>query len=419
MTRVVFAPETFNLAETTRAIEIARHLPEADVLFTGYSRAYAPLVEEAGFAFRMLSPELSASDGRQLIKVDQGRALRHPFTESVIRARVRSEMAAFESFGADAVVIGTTLSTFISARASGVPLVHAKPFAYSLPHLSRATSFPVLPDGRAAGRAANRIAAGLVRAAAPRLTFRPRAFRTVPGEFGVRLPRQTLAALDADVNLITELRALHGARAPELPPNYRLVGPIYARLPGEVPDRVKDLANGRRPVVYLALGSSGNRRLLLRLLAALADCPVEVLAPVRQYLGPADLAAVPGNVHVTDLLPAHRLAPFIDLSVIHGGQGTVQTACLSGKPFVGVPLQFEQRYNVAACVRYGNAVQLSPHRLTPRRVREAVRACLQSAGLRDRAAELAREAAGEDGALASADHIRALIAGGAAYPPHG
>jgi len=42
-----------------------------------------------------------------------------------------------------------------------------------------------------------------------------------------------------------------------------------------------------------------------------------------------------------------------DLSVIHGGIGTVMTACLSGTPVVGVGMQPEQEVNLECLVRKG------------------------------------------------------------------
>ncbi|WP_229116029.1 hypothetical protein [Parenemella sanctibonifatiensis] len=44
-------------------------------------------------------------------------------------------------------------------------------------------------------------------------------------------------------------------------------------------------------------------------------------------------------MHVHDFLPAHKLAGLIAASVIHGGEGTVQTACASGARFAGIGLQ--------------------------------------------------------------------------------
>ena len=64
-----------------------------------------------------------------------------------------------------------------------------------------------------------------------------------------------------------------------LPESYRVVGPVFARMPGEVPQEVLDLRGTGRPVVYLAVGSSGQRHLVLQLLQALA---VQAQHPARR-----------------------------------------------------------------------------------------------------------------------------------------
>ena len=89
------------------------------------------------------------------------------------------------------------------------------------------------------------------------------------------------------------------------------------------------------PIVYFAMGSSGERGIIAEILRAFSGKPYRVIAPVRKLLNgmPVD---IPPNVLVTDWLPAHKVNPMADISVIHGGLGTVLTACLSGTPIVGV-----------------------------------------------------------------------------------
>ncbi|MGW8531122.1 MULTISPECIES: glycosyltransferase [Nocardiopsidaceae] len=414
MSTVLFAPETFNLAETTRAVEVARHLRDRHrCVFAGYSERYAGVVEDAGFEYHRLSPQLTDAQADQLIRFDQGRSPNHPFTEDVVRARVGSERELNALVRPAATVIGSTLSQLVSARADGIPLVHVRPFAYSWPHLRQARSLPLL-DGR--GRLAGAVNAGaavLLREAARYTSYKPRGFARVAREYGVALPRRTVEALDGDLNLIASISGfLHPYR---LPPHYRWVGPIYARLDREVPPQVT-LAAGRareagRPVVYFAMGSSGRRDIVLRVLGELSRMPVTVLAPVAHYLEPGDLEGLGRHVHVFDLLPAHELGGLIDASVIHGGEGTVQTAVASGRPFVGIGLQMEQRSNIDDCVRFGSAVGLTPARARGERLRRAFEAVLHDPGLRARAEELRDRLAGTDGARAAADHVDALVRG--------
>ncbi len=412
MSTVLFAPETFNLAETTRAIEVARHLRDRhECVFAGYSERYAGLIETAGFEYHPLSPELTEAQADQLIRFDQGQGVNHPFTEEVVRARVESELALNALLRPAATVIGTTLSQMVSARADGIPLVYVKPFAYSWPHLRQASSIPLAAgSGRLAG-AVNVGAARLLREAARYTSYKPRGFVKVAREHGVRLPHRTVEALDGDLNLVASISGyLHPYR---LPPNYRWVGPVYARLDQEIPTRVSELVEEARQtdqkVVYCAMGSSANREIVLRVLHELSRLPITVIAPVARYLEPGDLEGLGPGVHVFDLLPAHKLGDLIDASVIHGGEGTVQTAVASGKPFLGIGLQLEQRWNVDDCARFGNAVGLSPRQARGERLRRALETLLHDPLLRTRAEDLQRRLSGIDGARNAADRIHALI----------
>ncbi|MBQ1084261.1 glycosyltransferase [Nocardiopsis sp. B62] len=412
MSTVLFAPETFNLAETTRAIEVARQLRgRHECVFAGYSERYAGLIEDEGFEYHPLSPELTDEQADQLIRFDQGRGVSHPFTTERVRARVQSELALNKLLRPSATVIGTTLSQMISARASGVPLVYVKPFAYSWPHLRQADSLPLLRGNRRLSRAVNTGAALLLREAARYTTLKPGGFSRVAREYGVRLPRRTVEALDGDLNLVASISGY--LRPYLLPPHYRWVGPVYARLPLEVPPEVEHLvktARGAdRRVVYFAMGSSGNRDIVLRVLRELSRLPVTVIAPIARYLEPGDQERLGPHVHVFDLLPAHRLGDLVDASVIHGGEGTVQTAVASGKPFLGIGLQLEQRWNVAECVRFGNAVGLTPHQAEGEQLRRALESLLRDPRLRTRAEKLQRRLADVDGARNAADHIHELV----------
>ncbi|WP_017587405.1 nucleotide disphospho-sugar-binding domain-containing protein [Nocardiopsis ganjiahuensis] len=412
MSTVLFAPETFNLAETTRAIEVARRLRDRhECVFAGYSQRYAGLVEEAGFEYHPLSPELTDAQADQLIRFDQGRSANHPFTAGVVRARVESELELNTLLRPAATVIGTTLSQAVSARVSGIPLVYVKPFAYSWPHLRQARSLPLAPGNGRSARTVNAGAARLLREVARYASYKPRGFARVAREYGVRLPRRTVEALDGDVNLITSISGyLHPYR---LPPNYHWVGPVYARLDQEVPPEVSELVgkarDADRRVVYCAMGSSANRDIVLRVLRELSRLPVTVIAPVARYLEQGDLEELGPRVHVFDLLPAHKLGDLIDASVIHGGEGTVQTAVASGKPFLGIGLQPEQRWNVDDCARFGNAVGLSPQQARGERLRRALETLLHDPWLRTRAEELRRRLSGIDGARNAADRIHDLV----------
>lgn len=402
--RVLFAPETFNLGETTRAVEVAKAVEAAggEVLFMGYSRRFADYVREAGFTLILLDPELSERDADQLIAVDQGRSLRHPFTTDIVRRRVASERALIECWGPRCIVIGTTLTMFISARASRVPLAYVRPYAMSRGHLTRMVTFPLVPGNGPVASRVNRAMGRLVGRLVRSLRWKPRSFRRVAADHGVRLPPRTIEALDADLNLIASLFPVLDQRP--LAAGEVAIGPVYARAPGQLPEPLRQLADLDRPVVYVGLGSSAGRRLALVVLEQLSVLDIEVVSSAGKYLTTRDRAALPTNVQVYDFLPAHLLAGSIDASVIHGGEGTVQTACASGAPFAGVGLQAEQRLNLEECVRYGNAIRFTERDLRRGELPGIVDRLLHDAPLR-RAARTVRELSQPVGSPRSADLI--------------
>jgi len=408
---VLFAPESFNLAEVTRAVEVAGRMPDdVECVFAGYVRRFAHVVEDAGFTFRELAPELTDQQIDQLLALDQGRGLRHPFTEAMLRERVANERALIREIQPAAVVIGTTMSQFISARAEGIPLVYVKPFAYSLPHVRHLRATGLLPRDTRLQRIIDSAAATAVRQIVPRIPLVPRSFPRVARAHGVTLPRTALRALDADLNLLATAPHLV-PEGVELPANYRVVGPIFASLPGEAPSLVSQLAAHPQPLVYFAVGSSGNRDLVRTVLAGLGRAPCHVLAPVGSYLTEDDVAELPGNVHVTDWLPADRLGEAVDLAITHGGEGTVQTSSVQGWPFVGIPLQMEQRFNVQTCVGFGSARLVSARQARRTNWSALVEDALADHDLRYRAARMAELLKGIDGPGTAAASIAALIDG--------
>lgn len=407
---VLFAPETFNLAEVTRGIEVARRMPaEVRCQFMGYSRRYASVITEAGFDLTLLEPELTDREAEQLYALDQGRGVRHPFSEEMLGRRVAAERALIRELDASAVVIGTTLSQLISARAEDVPLVYVRPFAYSVAHVTSMRRTGLLPRTSRGVRLLDGALAGVARTAGPRVPLVPRSFPRVARSHGVRLPSSALHALDTDLNLITTAEHLipDGVR---LPDSYRVVGPVFASLPGEVPPVVAELTGADDPVVLFAMGSSGNRDLVLAVLRRLGDAPCQVLTPVRSYLTDDDIADLPGNIRVTDWLPADRLGDAVDLAVTHGGEGTVQNSSAQGWPFLGIPLQMEQRFNVQACVDYGSARLVGPRRARRADWPTMIAEALADERMRGRADAMAAELRDVDGPGAAAAEIRALWA---------
>lgn len=410
MATVLLAPVTCNLAETTRATEVARALaPRHRVVVMGYESTYARHITDAGLDYRPLEPAWTLRQQRQAIAFDQGRTIRHPFSRSLVDARIDAERSLIGEVGADAVVMLTNLTSLISARAARVPLLYPVPFALTRPHVAQTPSLGLVRGRTPWAHGADRAVSAAMRWTYNRAPLAPRAFARAARAHGVRPLRTIASLLEADWNLLTVLEPeLAGY---DLPPGYVRVGPIFAHLPGQVPAVIRQLAATDAKLVYLALGSSGNRKLALGAARALGEVDAHVVAPIRHFLTPADEAGLPPNVTVTPLLPAHLLGGLVDAAVLHGGQGSVQTACASGVPFVGMGLQPEQAWNVAVCERAGNAIALRPADVGTPLFTAAVRRVLYDERIRAAADRVRRDYEGEDGATATAAVVEDVLVG--------
>lgn len=118
---------------------------------------------------------------------------------------------------------------------------------------------------------------------------------------------------------------------------------------------------------------------------------------MKFQLSQAPNVRIPSNVLVTDWVPAVQVNKMADLTVIHGGIGTVMTAALAGKPVVGVGMQMEQVANLACLERLGFAIRVRKSHNPSRKVQEAISKLLNDQSAKSKAAGFAEVVARWDG----------------------
>lgn len=145
MKTVLFAPETINIAETTRMVEIAKLVKDRyNCVFVGYSDEYSYIITNSGFEFISLKPWLTKEKTEHLWKVDRMESFADPFTEEELEQRVRSEIEVIGRLHASAVIMGFTLSFAVSARVCKIPLIYVMPFPLTEPFLR--DNLATIPD---------------------------------------------------------------------------------------------------------------------------------------------------------------------------------------------------------------------------------------------------------------------------------
>ncbi|MCP4641795.1 MAG: hypothetical protein GY851_15235 [bacterium] len=405
---LVFAVAGYNLAETGRMIEIAKAAKQSfEVLFLSYGGRFEGLIEEAGFTLKKMNPRLTPQKLAQLQVVLSGETWNTLgyFSAAELAPRVENEVALFREIRPAAVLTGWCLSVTISARAAQVPFVNVlhstsitewyeaglQPWPDRLHWLRRLFS-----EDRLTRRFNRRILTS---------TFPLRPYNEVGRRHGLKPFTSFIDALEGDYTLLADIPEWVGLS--EVAPNKRYVGPLVAKLDADIPEEVARIPRDK-PIIYFAMGSSGKAKLVASILEGFEGKPYRVIAPVKGLVDRLDVK-VPSNVIVTGFLPAHKVNPMADVSVIHGGQNTVMNACLSGTPIVGMGMHPEQEANLEACARKGFAIRLNKWRHTATNVFEAIDTQLANEAARRKVEAFRDQLAQWDGPANAAGFLREIF----------
>lgn len=127
---LLFAPAAFNLAETSRMVEIAeaiaRH-PVAsqafDIHFISDGGDFERLIDKHGFALTRMEPRLTKKNIEFIARVDRGEKFAPAFTDAELIQRVDNEIACLKQLKPVAVVTGSYVTIPVTCRVLKIPLV--------------------------------------------------------------------------------------------------------------------------------------------------------------------------------------------------------------------------------------------------------------------------------------------------------
>jgi len=365
MKTIIFAPITFNLSETTRAIAIARAISnDFNCHFVSYGGVYESLIEKAGFPLTRLEPRLTPKAIRNIYALDHGRWIGAPYPADAVRQMVRGELVLYKQLHPAAVVTGINPSNCISCPTAQIPLVWLVQSGMALNTAARGRKlknmdvldgFPLrwLPDDMRTKL--SELFVDLV------FGVSARPFNLVASEYGLKPFQSMEDFIHSGYHLLVTEPS--GFSDLEFPPAARFLGPLITRLEIPLPEEVLNLPRDL-PVIYFAMGSSGRPDIIKHIIQGFKGKPYRVIAPVKELLG-QQAFQVPENVLVTSWLPALEANQLADITVIHGGIGTVMNACLAGKPVVAIAMSPEQLINIENLVTKGFAIRIPHRELSP------------------------------------------------------
>jgi MGT family glycosyltransferase len=196
--------------------------------------------------------------------------------------------------------------------------------------------------------------------------------------------------LSADRLLVLTGDPLEYPRGDDLPAHVRFVGAQSWDPPAEAPAWLDEPGD---PWVLVTNSTDYQRDEALPLAAveALRDEPVRVILTLADAYDTVDLEPAP-NIRVERFVAHGPVLARAAAVVTHSGMGIVQKAVAAGVPMVAVPFGRDQPEVARRVAEAGAGVRLPARRLTPERLRAAVREALamrpaaEAAGARLRAA---------------------------------
>jgi UDP:flavonoid glycosyltransferase YjiC (YdhE family) len=410
--------------DTTRAIALATalreycpsgHILEIDFLSCGSQ--FEPIIEKAGFNIVPCQPRVKGES----VADDLGWDFPEFFgSESIARTFIEGQLEALQTLRPDIVLHGMWPPTSLAARLLGIRTISFLPL-------------PMDPAG---------FANGLIRDLPdpiPVLTLLPRPVRQwLARNFSYLMvyapifqqhrlgaaaeacgwptkgPLSLFDIAKADLNLVNDLPAFHIDYSPQLPKDIVITGPLFARVHDTAeldPDIAAHLQNEHGPSILVTMGSSGTKEFLFDAIrAVILDrndnwTAVVLAAPAICSLDEARaIANEDTRLLVTNrFIPTPAAMALANVVVIHGGQGTVQTAIAAGTPVVGVALQVEQQTNLDNVMDYGAGIRVQRRYWNPQGIRGAMKKVLADSSYKSRAMELAASIRSMDGAQSAAD----------------
>ena len=414
---LLFAPCAYNLAETSRMVEIAkavaRHPVASQVFaihFISDGGDFEQMIEKHGFALTRLEPRLTKEKIELIAKVDRGEKFTPAFTDAELLARVNSEVACLKALQPVAAVTGSYVTIPVTCRVLQVPLVWVVQSTW-------------LPEFFCHGAGmTDKLRPAAVKAVADWLILRFINFWIGYGflnginrtarHFGVPGYQSIFEFWRGDFALVAEPPEFSGIH---LPPNHAFIGPLVPQDEFPIPAQIAAIPRDR-PLIYFAMGSSGTPQIVAKIIESFAGTPYRVIAPVKFQLEQVPGVRVPSNVLVTDWVPAIQVNKMADLAVIHGGVGTVMAAALAGKPVVGVGMQMEQVANLACLERLGFAIRVGKSRNPSRQIQAAIQKLLHDEQAKTKAAAFAKVIARWNGPEHAAEILLERYGGRADQP---
>ena len=391
-------PNCAYLSETSRMIAIYNELKSRSihVIMATHGGPYEWLLKEEGIEYHVIHPHFTDERARDFVATNTGeKGLSEFYTAAELSEHVQKEIEFFKVEGITKILTGFTLSCAISARAANIPYMVTHLGSFVPPVFERKMLVPTLvTDSKLLNIIPRSWLVALINNLMYKSSMATKSFNKVAAEFNVKPFKSMEEMMMGDTVIVTDVPEIltiseedmeswsrDGKNRKYYNHESRLIygGAIFARLFGDLPEEVTAFLQSDLPKIYIAL-TSGRSDVLTRVYEAVKDLNAKVIicSTLHKFREKPQ-----NNILVVDHLPSHKVMPLMDMAIIHGGQGSVQTAIDAGIPIIGIPLHVEQGLNVAMIERHGAGLLHSKHRINPIDIREKVERILGDRAFRN------------------------------------
>lgn len=410
-----------NLGDFTRALETAIGMKEtgATVKFFNHGGIHNKHIAEAGIDEVDLQPELTWEQHKIIMDINRYKAAVGtplPVTKEQWVQMAEADLRAFDEYQPNGVYAGLNLSCMISVPYAKLPMVTQVPTVncpafihnemYNMPNTMERNFFMrhILP-GAIKRKIMKKVLLG--DSAKASLTT----FNEAREHFGLKPIYNITDLVRGDITLLPDLPILSGLAEEDLNPGYYYTGPIFSKIDFKLDARIKKVFSRPGLNVFCSLGSSGYPETLKLIVKALRQNPqFNVVCATTTIVDPEELGPADDNFFATRFLPAPQVNEMADIAVLHGGQGTIQTAVWAGTPVVGIGFQSEQQANIDGIVREGMAVRIPIYSVNEKRILKAVNE-VSKEKYRKKAVEMQEKVRTTNGVQRSVELMNQLLLG--------
>ena len=377
-----------NLGDFTRAIETAKGMKAsgAQLKFFNHGGVHNHWISKAGIEEENLYPELTWEQHEKIMDINRYKAkigTPLPVTTQQWIEMAEADLKAFDAYQPDGVYAGLNLSCMISVPYAKLPMITQVPTVncpafihkemYNMPNTMENNFFMryLFPDWIKRKLMKSILLKDSAKAS---LTT----FNEARKHFGLPPIYNIVELVRGDLTLLPDLPILSGLKEEDLTEGYRYTGPIFSQLDLPIPKEVREVFSRPGINIFCSLGSSGFPDTLRSIVKSLRENPnYNIVVATTTILTPEDLGPNTDNFFATTFLPAHLVNELADIAVLHGGQGTIQTAVWAGTPVVGVGFQAEQQANIDGIAKEGMAIRIPIYELNSKRLHKAIQTVSQ------------------------------------------